>query len=474
MQAAGIKPFDFSGNGQQFQQKHLEPFWQRRLIELAALCRLIELECPRLARTCGLPAACRVLLRSAPQARTVLRSPELWLWISLTRYFVMRHMPQALPTGHVRDHLADLQRFAVAAACAARASAAGRKMVQQDGRVPMPGLGLALLLDRRHVGKSVAIETRGGILTAKIGNKRIRSAIVGEKDDDSPGERWAALPRLGWGLLLEGSYELSRPHCANNRAWRIHPADAEYVRRWQSSSIAACEMIGAIEDALWVPVRHVLVSIIPLQSSPRVNLSGTCAEALGCMCSSLPSDIALLAETLVHEAAHSTLQILTDETSYWAPLGGGVPYRSPWRKDLRPISGMVHGIFAFLAVGEFWSLTLQFKRAAEFEQLGRFRLRTVVRQLDQAITEIRDSSELTDQGRQLVLSAKRQLGKLRKTSDSFPPAPQDASLIEETLASHARMVDKLLPERVRTRPPRVDPEWSRVLGMPMPPRIRSS
>jgi HEXXH motif-containing protein len=469
MQVASTRAFEFSSDTQEFRHNYLEPFWERRLVELAALCRLIELECPRLARACGLRAACRVLRRAGPQAKDVLRSPELWLWICVSRYFVMRNMPEALPTGHVRDHLADLQRFAVAAACAARTSAAGRAMVQQDGRIPMPGLGIALVLDRCHVGKSIALETRDGILTAKIGTKKFRTAVADSKNDDSQVEGWVALPRLGWGLLLEGSHELSRPHLANNRAWRVYRADAEYVRRWQSSSIAACKMIGDIEAALWVPVHDVLVSIIPLQSSPQVNLSGTCAEALGCICSSLPSDEALLAETLVHEAAHCTLQILTDDTAYWIPIGDGLPYRSPWRKDLRPISGMIHGIFAFLAVGAFWSLTLQGKHATQFDELGRFRLRTVVRQIDQAISEIRDSSELTDEGRQLLVCAERQLGKLRDVSDAFAPTSQNERVIEETLATHASAVARLLPERVQAPPLRLDAEWSRALGVPMPP-----
>ena len=89
---------------------------------------------------------------------------------------------------------------------------------------------------------------------------------------------------------------------------------------------------STVEERLWIPVRDVLASIVPLEFPPQVNLSGTCDDVLGCICTSLSANAAILAETLVHEAAHTTLHILTDGTHYWEAGDGGRLYRSPWRK----------------------------------------------------------------------------------------------------------------------------------------------
>jgi HEXXH motif-containing protein len=466
-----IKPeFDFSAPSGEFRDRHLKPYWQRRMVELSALCRMVELESPQLWSDCGLDAACRRLRSAAPHATAVLRSPELLLWINVSRHLVLRNMHRSLPIGHVRDHFGDLRRLALAATCAQGEAGDGAAIIQPDGRVSLPGLGLALSVGRHNAGKPVQLKTSGKAVTATLARQKFTVALnatAGEFGLDRERAGWTVTPRLGWGVLLDDSIELSRPHCSNNPAWKIRHLCLDDLPRWLSLGQQACRLIAAVEEQLWIPVRDVLAAVVPLQSPPQVNLSGTCEDVLGCICTSLSSNAAILAETLVHEAAHTTLHMLTDSTRYWLPVDGGQLYRSPWRRDLRPISGMVHGIFAFLAVCEFWAALLAASAAREFDQLGGLRLSTGTRQLRRALAELRDQTELTAAGGNLLAAAARRLEVLERISGRFRPSALDGKSIDDRLAQHDAALPT--PERRARAALQLDPKWSDKLGVPMPP-----
>ena len=272
-------------------------------------------------------------------------------------------------------------------------------------------------------------------------------------------------------MRLDDSVEMFRVHLSNNPAWRTRHLDLEYIGRWLSCSKDACRLLSLVEDDLWVPVRDVLSSVVPLESPPQVNLSGTNADVLGCICTSLSVNPAVLAETLVHEAAHTALHILTDETSCWEPTDIGQHFRSPWRNDLRPLSGMVHGIFAFLGVGEFWALLLQSDGAREFDQLGRVRLRTVARQVQKALAEVKDVPELTEAGEQLLGAAAHRVEQLIEASRFYAPTTHDERAIEDRLALHDVELPQPRPVVDCSIAARSDPEWSRELGAMMPPPV---
>jgi HEXXH motif-containing protein len=466
--------FDVSVGPAEFRQRHLAAFWQRRWAELAILCRIVTLENPQLASACGLRAAHRRLRSAAGRgnAESVLRAPELLQWINVARYLVLRDMHRTLPTGHVRDHFGDLRRFAFAAACAGNISGSGSAVVQQDGRVPLPGLGLVLFAGRHNAGRTVRLRTDGATVVAMLGTQEAAVALGNAPplfEQPCDALSWGALPRLGWGIILSDAIELSRPHCVNNPAWKIRPLDPDGVVRWRAIGQQACDLIAAIEQRLWIPTRDVLATVAPLESPPQVNLSGTCDDVLGCICTSLSVNAGILAETFVHEAAHVTLNMLSDVTSCWRTDAPGRLYRSPWRKDLRPISGMVHGIFAFLAVGEFWAALLACDEAGEFGPLGRLRLRTATRQVERALAELLDAEELTEAGRALLTAAGSRVQVLGDASQHFAIAPADASAIEERMVLHDAALPAPPPHAASSHVQPTDAAWSQKLGTAMPP-----
>jgi HEXXH motif-containing protein len=467
------KPFDFSVAPGEFARIHLQPFWDRRRIELAALCRLISLETPSLSSEVDLPASYEQLRGSGPRSQSVLRSPELILWINVTRYFVMRNMHRSLPIGHVKDHISDLARFALATACADGRTYEAKLRIPENGRLSLPGLGLLFAAGRDHAGEIVRLQTNGKTLTAAMGSSRFTTALHSEGRPESCEESagWKDLTRIASGEFLNDSSEMLRPHIAHNPKWKLRPLDREYVSQWRSVSREACSMLSSVADALWISVQPVVSSIVPLQAPADVNLSATSAEVLGCICTSLPVQSAVLAETLVHEAAHTTLHILSDGTKYWESKENEQLYNSPWRDDLRPISGMVHGIFAFLAVADFWALLLSYGGAAEFERLGRKRLRTVSMQLEEALIEVMEAPGLTEEGRCLLAAAEQNLRRLKDASNSYELNPQEDAEIKARKDLHRARASIPLDGLLRASKSNIDPRWSKQLGSMMPPPI---
>jgi HEXXH motif-containing protein len=81
-------------------------------------------------------------------------------------------------------------------------------------------------------------------------------------------------------------------------------------------------------------------------------ISSTAGRTAGAFGISLGDEDPLrIAEALVHEHAHTRLRALLWERPMHGP--DGLRYEAPWRRDPRPISGLVQGIGAFALVTAF-------------------------------------------------------------------------------------------------------------------------
>ena len=110
----------------------------------------------------------------------------------------------------------------------------------------------------------------------------------------------------------------------------------------------------------------VLECVVPVEPDPAARgISATSADAFGAVAMSAPEDGTALAVALLHEAQHSLLNAVSylfDLHRTPAALG-----YSPWRDDPRPMSGMLHGAYAYLAVTRFWRAEAPGSRLATFE-----------------------------------------------------------------------------------------------------------
>lgn len=98
-----------------------------------------------------------------------------------------------------------------------------------------------------------------------------------------------------------------------------------------------------------VAIGPVVVPVPPQGSLIAVSS----ASSVGAICLTPPASPAVLAETVVHELQHSKLNALFDLVALQEPRANPLCY-APWRRDPRPLSGLLHGIYAFTGVAEYW------------------------------------------------------------------------------------------------------------------------
>jgi hypothetical protein len=113
-----------------------------------------------------------------------------------------------------------------------------------------------------------------------------------------------------------------------------------------------------------------------------------------------------MAATMIHEAQHSRLGATHDLVPlYWGNTK--TLYLSPWRNDPRPLAGLVHGVYAFHGVADFWSREWPEAGPGAGLQYAR-----TVRQLQAGIEVLDGADDLTPTGTALVSALSSEVSRL--------------------------------------------------------------
>jgi uncharacterized protein len=97
-----------------------------------------------------------------------------------------------------------------------------------------------------------------------------------------------------------------------------------------------------------------LHTLVPLsRGATDPDLSATSGDAVCALALTLPEKPASMAVTMVHEFQHSKLCTLLDLVPLYDTAATATFY-APWRRDPRPIGGLLQGAYAFLGVCEVW------------------------------------------------------------------------------------------------------------------------
>ncbi|GAA4598259.1 hypothetical protein BJY16_002645 [Actinoplanes octamycinicus] len=136
------------------------------------------------------------------------------------------------------------------------------------------------------------------------------------------------------------------------------PLTPERVAHWQRCLDAAWRILVSRHPDAAGTLAGVLRVIVPARPDPLAEgVSATSAEAFGAVAMSPPASGTGLTAALLHETQHSVLNAAHGLFPLVEP-GAGRDY-SPWREDPRPVFGILHGIYAFLAVTRFWRAELR-------------------------------------------------------------------------------------------------------------------
>ncbi|MFI5894620.1 aKG-HExxH-type peptide beta-hydroxylase [Actinoplanes sp. NPDC051513] len=242
--------------------------------------------------------------------------------------------------------------------------------------------------------------------------------------------------RTGWtGVrrLLPGSTPLfddvdPNRESANLAAGLRLPA-AEFVV-WRDGFGGATAVLRHRHPGRALQVAEVLRAVTPLAVlRPGQGRSASARQAYGAVATTLPGNPVGFAATLIHETQHSVLNGLLDLVDLVDPSDQGLVY-SPWRADPRPVGGLLHGCFAFLAIAEFWAR----EDAAGVEARAAFELARTRIQVRQALDTLTEVPALTADGRYVVGRLAERFARLESG-----PTPAFAARLAELAADDHRL-----------------------------------
>jgi HEXXH motif-containing protein len=282
-----------------------------------------------------------------------------------------------VPVWHGRVHLPTIGQFAATGESARVRHPGPGGQVEIDGAPAMP------VPLRHHHSRAAGVEVLWAI--DDIDPYRAFSVVEPpDRLDDAEFGHWCGLLDHAWRILVE------------------HHADY------------------AAELALVNPV------IVPVPS--RLGLvASSSSSSFGAIIVATPDSPAALAETLVHELQHSKLNAVLDLVR----LEADTPRLcyAPWRTDPRPLPGLLHGIYAFMSVAEFW---WRQRHAEPGSRRADFKFLYHREQVRGAVRAVAAMPELTEFGTRLVDAVRTRLD----ACDSDVVPGETAETVALLLATH--------------------------------------
>jgi hypothetical protein len=201
--------------------------------------------------------------------------------------------------------------------------------------------------------------------------------------------------------------------------------DTAELARWQTRLDEAWRLLVRQHRASAERMRDALLALVPLRAGDDAaeELSASSADAFGGLALTFPHSGLALAATLVHELAHSRLSALLDLVPLLVPLSApqrAPTYYAPWRRDPRPLPGLLQGAYAFLALTDFWNA----HRATADEaarRLAGFEYARWRAELGPVLDDLERSGCLTDLGARFVAGMR---ARLTAIGVDDPPVPE--------------------------------------------------
>ena len=354
--------------------------------------------------------------RKAPgAAAAILRYPHVGAWAA----HCMRRLSR--DPGSAADDLGYLGAIAVSAAIRA-GHACSVSLRLADGTLTLPALG------RAFVAGTHATVTVSGPAQATIAAGDYVITIPSGPGTDVPGWQAAHVLSMGDRRLFLDDLDPYRNYEPYPLPGRLGARD---IAHWQQALDESWCLLADYHPGYAAALRSGLRSLVPIgQRADDRNVSATSGDAFGAVAASIPSDGTSLAVALIHEFQHAKLCAIND----LEPLVGRHArhlFYAPWRPDPRPAGALLHGIFAHMAVADFWRVH-RHVAAGEEGLLANVEFARWLRQSHYAASLLDAHDALTAAGRQLLSRVMARL-----TAWLGEPVPGPAmKLAEETAADH--------------------------------------
>ena len=397
---------------------------------LVAVARTLDRERPLGGREDEFLELWRLIEAAPPAAfsRVWTAPASLW-WVVLAYQLVGRvfspgtHAPETEAYGAAigapapRDalalHLEEFKRLALGVAMAAGVDCPFHRPLRTSLPFSIPGAGLVV---EGEGGIALDGLVAGALLVGRAGD-RLRLAIGGPPDREEELDRARsaspARPRLApcatarcddYALWLD-PIALRLPGVTIAEPLRELPLD--FQARQVTVVEAALARIRRHQPETFAQMREVLsvAAFKPRELGDFSNVSQS--DLPGAFVCSTTVDPWVLADSIIHEFHHNRLFFLQDASPLFSKTGDGVAdrgeYYSPWREDLRPLQGILHGAYVYLPVFWFWAAVLRAGAVTDGAlRYARDQLARIPRQCAIAVGQLRRHARLTDAGAKLL------------------------------------------------------------------------
>lgn len=270
-------------------------------------------------------------------------------------------------------------------------------IAEVPARLSIPGLAVEVV---RPQSGPLRIEARDGVIILEEGAATIApDGII--RVQDSADLAVSSLPTAdGYGVRVEAH----EPHLRELFPW-IDDGDYQ-PDLWVQRLNASAALLKAHHPEMLAEMRHNLKVVVPTSPGPSARHStGNYRDARGAVNSSMYSE-PFFSDGLIHEHRHDLLNSISMvvpvfEADDQAQIER---YYSPWRPEPRPIIGLLHAVFVFVEVCEFYLRLLADSPGPLEDSLEAVRmelgLQTV--RLDLGVAELQDAAGLTPFGRELL------------------------------------------------------------------------
>jgi HEXXH motif-containing protein len=349
----------------------------------------------------------------------LVSGPQVGAWAAVCLRFIATES-EPLHWAH-RAHLG-----AIAASAAVRTGYQVRVHVPvRAGFVYLPTLGRARITGARNIVECQA--GPDGILL-----------------DGRPPESWEIIRSLkasAGGIELNVQLDDIDPYWSTFGISTSARLRADAVAFWQHQLETAWQVLADRHAHRLSMMATAIRCLVPVESASQLgSKSASSADAPGAVALSEPVNPTRLAATLVHESQHFRLASLHNLRDLY--VRSRQLYYSPWRNDPRPLSGILHGLFAFLGVAGFWSR----ERSDHTSELEYARH---ARQLRVAHRQATTASDLTPLGSALVAALGEAIAEMPLTD-----CPEDVRRIADDLVTEhqaAWRLHNLIPPEATVR-----------------------
>ncbi|MDP9792829.1 uncharacterized protein J2S43_001341 [Catenuloplanes nepalensis] len=276
-----------------------------------------------------------------------------------------------------------------------------------DAHLAHLGAIAATAAHRAGVEASVTPAARDGWVVFPTAGRVSTSAVSGDSITLATAEAhpaWQPLRRLhpGCGVVLNDIDPYRGGHHVP-AADRLSPAA---VDGWREVFASAWDLLQRRLPARAAEISAGLRCLVPLEpDSPHAAQSATVGDAYGAFGATTPASPVAFAVDMVHEFQHNKLDALLTLHRLAVPGHTG-RYFAPWRTDPRPVSGLLHGVYAFLGVADAWN-GLRAEPSVEITATAEFAATRA--RVDVALRSVQASGALTPAGERFAAGMRRSL-----------------------------------------------------------------